>query len=116
MKDNTELRKKIIGICLKLREQGYIFGTWGNVSCRLDDGNILITPSKLDYAEMKPEDLPVISPDGSIVSGTRLPTSEREIHRGMMNRRPDIGAIIHTHSPYAMACSAIEGGIPAITE
>ncbi|MBO4770594.1 MAG: class II aldolase/adducin family protein [Clostridia bacterium] len=116
MKDSEELRQKVIETCLTLREQGYMFGTWGNISVRLDDGNILITPSKLDYAEMKPEDLPVISPDGSIISGTRLPTSEREIHRGMMNRRPDMNAVIHTHSPYAMACSAIEGGIPAFSE
>lgn len=116
MKDSIQLRQKIIDTCLSLRGQGYVYGTWGNISVRLDDGNILITPSKLDYAEMKPEDLPVIAPDGSVVSGSRLPTSEREIHRGMMNRRPDIGAVIHTHSPYAMACCAIEGGIPAFSE
>jgi L-fuculose-phosphate aldolase len=116
MKDSKELRQKVIDTCLTLREQGYMFGTWGNVSVRLDDGNILITPSKLDYAEMRPDDLPVISPDGSIVSGTRLPTSEREIHRGMMNRRPDINAIIHTHSPCAMACCSMDGGIPVFSE
>jgi L-fuculose-phosphate aldolase len=116
MKDSIALRQQIIDTCLALRAQGYVFGTWGNVSVRLDDGNILITPSKVDYAVMKPEDLPVIAPDGHIVSGTRLPTSEREIHRGMMNQRPDIGAVIHTHSPYAMACCALGGEIPVFSE
>ncbi len=114
--DNLELRKKVIETCLFLREHGYVFGTWGNISVRLDDGNILITPSKVDYAEMKPEDLPVLAPDGSVVSGTRLSTSEREIHRRIMNQRPDVGAIIHTHSPNAMACCALDSAIPVFSE
>ena len=114
--DNLELRQKVIETCCKLRSAGYVFGTWGNISVRLDDGNILITPSKVDYDDMLPEDLPVIAPNGSIVSGTRLPTSEREIHRGIMNQRPDVGAVIHTHSPYAMMCCAIDGGIPVFSE
>lgn len=116
MHDSIALRQQIIDTCLTLRAQGYMFGTWGNVSVRLDDGNILITPSKLDYAVMKPEDLPVIAPDGRIVSGDRLPTSEREIHRGMLNARPDMTAVIHTHSPYAMACCALDYGIPVFSE
>ncbi len=116
MKDTKALRRQIIDTCLTLREQGYTFGTWGNVSVRLDDGNILITPSRMDYAEMQPEDLPVIAPDGSVVSGTRLPTSERDVHRGILNTRPDICAVVHTHSTYAMACCALEEGIPVFSE
>lgn len=116
MSDYIELRQKIIDTCLFLRKEGYIFGTWGNISVRLDDGNILITPSRIDYAIMKPEDLPVLAPDGSVVSGTKLSTSEREIHRGIMNAREDVGAIIHTHSPHAMACSTFDEGIPVFSE
>lgn len=82
-----ERRSKIIDTCRRLRSAGYVFGTWGNVGVRLDDGNILITPSRVDYDELLPEDLPVLVPDGSIVSGSRLPTSEREIHRGILNAR-----------------------------
>ena len=65
---------------------------------------------------MTPEDLVVLSPDGAQLSGNRLSTSEREIHRRIMNLRSDVRAIIHTHSPYAMAACALEGGIPAISE
>ena len=82
-----ELRSKIIDTRRRLRSAGYVFGTWGNAGVRLDDGNILITPSRVDYDELLPEDLPVLAPDGSIVSGSRLPTSEREIHRGILNAR-----------------------------
>ena len=116
MKDCNELRQEVINTCLWLKSQGLVFSTWGNISVRLDDGNILITPSKVDYDTMKPEDLVVLSPDGKQVSGTRLSTSEREIHRKIMNKRKDVGAIIHMHSPYAMMAEARNEGVPVISE
>lgn len=116
MKDCLELRQEIIDTCLWLREQGLIFGTWGNISVRLDDGNILITPSKIEYEKMKPEDLVVLALDGTQVSGTKLPTSERGIHRQVMSKREDVGAIIHMHSTYAMAAAARNEGVPVISE
>jgi len=116
MNDCVELRQQVINTCLWLKEQGLVFSTWGNISVRLDDGNILITPSKVDYDTMTPEDLVVLAPDGKQVSGHRLSTSEREIHRRVMNKRSDVGAIIHMHSPYAMMAAARNEGVPAISE
>ena len=116
MKDCIELRQEVIDTCLWLKAQGLVFSTWGNISVRLDDGNILITPSKVDYDSMTPEDLVVLAPDGTQVSGTRLSTSEREIHRKVMNKRSDVGAIIHMHSPYAMMAAARNEGVPVISE
>ena len=116
MKDCKELRQEVIDTCLWLKSQGFVFSTWGNISVRLDDGNILITPTKVEYETMTPEDLVVLAPDGTQVSGTRLSTSEREIHRNVMNKRADVGAIIHMHSPYAMMAAARNEGVPAISE
>lgn len=116
MKDSIQLRQEVIDTCLWLKSHGLVFSTWGNISVRLDDGNILITPSKLDYDIMTPDDLVVLAPDGTQVSGTRLSTSEREIHRRVMNKRRDIGAIIHMHSPYAMMAAARNEGVPVISE
>lgn len=116
MKDTLELRQEIINTCLWLRAQGLVFGTWGNISVRLEDGNLLITPSKVEYDQMQPEDLVVLAPDGRTVSGTRLSTSERELHRGVLNLRPEVHAIIHTHSPYAMMAAALDSGVPVISE
>ena len=116
MNDCKELRQEIIDTCLWLKSQGLVFSTWGNISVRLDDGNILITPSKVDYDTMTIDDLVVLAPDGTQVSGHRLSTSEREIHRKVMNKRPDIGAIIHMHSPYAMMTAARNEGVPVISE
>ena len=56
------LREEIISTCRWLRQEGFVFSTWGNVSVRMPDGNILITPSRVDYDEMQPEDLVVLSP------------------------------------------------------
>ncbi|MDD6203627.1 MAG: class II aldolase/adducin family protein [Firmicutes bacterium] len=116
MKDSVRLRQDVIDTCLWLKSQGLVFSTWGNISVRLDDGNILITPSKLDYDIMVPDDLVVLAPDGTQVSGTRLSTSEREIHRNVMKKRGDVGAIIHMHSPYAMMAAARNEGVPVISE
>jgi len=116
VKDCIELRQEVIDTCLWLKAEGLVFSTWGNISVRLDDGNILITPSKVEYEMMKPKDLVVLAPDGTQVSGTRLSTSEREIHRMVMNKRKDVGAIIHMHSPYAMMAAARNEGVPVISE
>lgn len=116
MQDTIELRQEIINTCLWLQSKGLVYGTWGNISVRLDGNNILITPSKIAYELMQPEDLVVLSPDGHTVSGTRLSTSERELHRRILNARQDVGAIIHMHSTYAMAAAARNGGVPVISE
>ena len=52
MNDCKELRRQVIDACLWLKEKGLVFGTWGNISVKLDDGNILITPSKIAYEDM----------------------------------------------------------------
>ncbi len=93
-----------------------VFSTWGNISVRLDNSNILITPSKVNYDTMTTDDLVVLAPDGTQVSGHRLSTSEREIHQKVMNKRSDVGAIIHMHSPYAMMTAARNEGVPVISE
>lgn len=110
------LRKEIIETCLWLQKEGYVFGTWGNVSVRTEDGNFLITPSRIPYDEMNPEDILLMSPDGTVIEGTRLPTSERELHRGILNARQDVQAIIHTHSTYAIAAGTLGCDIPPLSE
>lgn len=95
---------------------GFFLGTWGNVSMRVPDG-ILLTPSKVVYAEMQPEDIVLISLDGAILEGKRNPTSEKEVHRQIYLRRQDVNAVIHAHTESAMAASALPcKQIPCIVE
>ena len=104
MNDSVQARTAVIDACLWMVREGLTFGTWGNISLRLDDDRMLITPSKVPYEEMKPEDLIVMGLNGDILSGSRLPTSERELHRGILASRPDIRAIIHTIPPARWVC------------
>ena len=100
-------REIIRDTCLHMQSIGYFLNTWGNISMRVGD-HIVLTPSRVNYNEMVPEDLVVIDLDGNIIEGSRNPTSEKEVHRNIYVRRPDVKAVIHAHSPKAMACSVLE--------
>ena len=86
-------------------------GTSGNVSCRTARG-FLITPTGVACDELKPADLVEVAPDGR-VRGKLLPSSEWRLHRDIYAGRPDVGAIVHTHSPFATALSCLRRPLPA---
>ena len=110
------LREEIIATCRQLGALGLNQGTSGNVSVRVSanpaDG-FLLTPTSLDYAEMTPADLVHVSLAGAC-SGSRRPSSELPFHRAIMEARPDVRAIVHTHSTHATAVSCLRRDIPAI--
>jgi len=112
---SSELRQEIIAACLRLEQMGYIIGTYGNLSVRVP-GGLLITPSRVDYRSLRPEDLVAISDQGAVLEGRRLPSSELEVHRQIYLRRPEVGAVVHTHSFYATALSCMHDHIPVIVE
>ena len=109
-------RERIIETCHLMCSMNYFIGTWGNVSMRVGD-KILLTPSRVNYDLMKPEDIVVIDLEGNKVSGDRNPTSEKEVHRQIYLIRDDVNAIIHAHTEKAMAvsCARIQE-VPCIVE
>jgi L-fuculose-phosphate aldolase len=114
--DTVELREAVIQACLHLTRLRFFLGTYGNVSVRVQDG-LLITPSAVCYDTMAPDDFVVVSWDGTqVLRGHRVPSSETEMHRRLMLRRPDLGAFIHTHSTYASTLSCVGRSIPACVE
>jgi L-fuculose-phosphate aldolase len=113
--DYLDLREEIIATCLRLEELGYVIGTYGNVSARVEAG-LLITPSRVDYRLLKPEDIVTVSLAGKVISGMRLPSSELQVHLQIYVQRHDVGAVVHTHSLYATALSCIHDTIPVIVE
>lgn len=114
-KDTTELRLSIIDASRRLSELGFCIATWGNFSVRVEEG-LLITPSAIDYTRMTPADLVVCDWEGNRISGEQKPSTEMHLHRLLLLRRPEMGAVIHTHSPYASAAAAAVRAIPASTE
>ena len=115
MSDYRELKQAVIDACLRLQAMGYLVGTYGNASARVP-GGLIVTPSRVDYAAITPEDMVVVADDGHILEGHRPPSSETSVHRLIMNARPDIGAVFHTHSLYGSALSCLHETIPVIVE
>jgi L-fuculose-phosphate aldolase len=92
-----------------------VTGTSGNVSARdSETGRVAITPSGVSYADLAADDIVLVSPTGTVVDGTWLPSSELPMHLTVYRLRPDVMAIVHTHSPHATAFAACGRAIPAI--
>jgi L-fuculose-phosphate aldolase len=86
-------------------------GKSGNVSARIDTG-FLITPSALPYDETNPGDVVAVDFDGN-ATGRRKPSSEWRFHRDIYATRPEVRAIVHTHSPFATTLACLDRGIPS---
>jgi L-fuculose-phosphate aldolase len=114
--DTIVLRREVIAACFHMRDRlGYFVGTWGNISARVE-GGLLVTPSRVKYEEVQPEDLVVVGWEGGVIHGHRVPTSETELHRQIMLERPDLGAIVHSHSPWASVCACAYRSIPVLSD
>ena len=106
-------RDEVARVARLLRSRGLAIGTSGNVGARLADGRIAITPSTMDYDEMTADDIVIVDPDGSPSEGRHRPSSELPLHVAVFAARPDVRAIVHTHSPFATAWSATRRPLPA---
>jgi len=109
----ADARSAIVNSCQELSRSGLVVGTAGNVSVRSDD-LVAVTPSGLRYAELTPELVGVHRLDGTVVEGPLAPTSELPLHLAIYAARPEVGAIVHTHSPAATALSTLVEEIPAV--
>jgi len=109
------LKREMIEKCRLLEKMGYFIGTWGNISVRVPEG-FIVTPSRVEYAVITPKDFVTVSLAGKVLAGHRLPSSEAEIHRAVLSKKPDVGAIIHSHSPCATAVSCLHETIPVFVE
>ena len=106
------LRREIIAACQDMNRRGINQGTSGNISARVAEG-FLITPSGLPYDETKPADIVLMKKDGSHV-GRLKPSSEWRLHTSIMANRPEVGAVVHTHSMFATTLSCLGLEIPAV--
>src|SRR5262245_3919126 len=106
------LRREIVAACQDMNRRGINQGTSGNISARVPEG-FLITPSGLPYDEMKAADIVLMKPDGTHV-GRLKPSSEFRFHTSIMATRPEVGAVVHTHSMFATTLSCLGLEIPAV--
>jgi len=97
-----------------MSESGLVVGTSGNVSARTPDGNVLVTPSGLDYAAMEPEDVVLLDLDGAVIEGSFEPSVEWPMHTGIYRARPETGGIVHTHARYSTTLACLNWEIPPV--
>lgn len=108
-------RKLVAEYGRMLLMEGLTRGTSGNLSI-IDRPRQLVAvkPSAVEYLEIVPEDIAVVDLEGRQIEGPWKPSSETPMHLALYRERPDIGAVIHTHSPYATTFACLEREIPPV--
>ena len=102
-----DLREQLCDFGLSLYNRGLTHGSTGNLSVRLPDGTLLVTPTGSSLGRLTPEGLSVIKPNGELVSGPK-PTKEVPLHQALYSTRGErAGAVVHLHSCYATALSLL---------
>jgi L-fuculose-phosphate aldolase len=109
--NETELRQAAVAIVRKLDALGMNRGSTGNLSCRVGDG-MLITPTGMGADDLRPQDLVWLGWDGTL-RGDWQPSSEWHFHQAIYRARPDLHAVLHTHSTHAAALACLRRQLPA---
>lgn len=108
-------RIKIVEFGKKASETGLCTGTSGNISIYdPEEGLMVIKPSGLGYFETNPEDIVVMKLDGTIVEGTRKPSSEWAMHVSFYKENSDARSVVHTHQPYCTVFACMQMPIKAV--
>lgn len=111
-----EIKKLVCDSGKKLLTEGYVSGTWGNISCRIDDTFMAITPSGREYETMEAEDIVVVNYLDHSYEGDIKPSSEFKLHTEIYRTRKNIHAVIHTHQMNASTVAAARRDVPPILD
>jgi len=107
------LRETLWQLHLELPKSNLVTWTSGNVSARdPETGHVVIKPSGVRYEDLKPEHMVIVDLDGERIEGDLKPSSDTASHLYIYRQRPDVGGVVHTHSPYATAFAALGKPIP----
>ena len=106
----ADRRDALIATARAMQPAGLNKGTSGNVSVRHGEG-FYITPTGMPYDRLVADDIPLMALDGSHV-GARKPSSEWRFHRDLYAARPEVGAVLHAHSPFAVSLACLRRDIP----
>ncbi|HZE41347.1 MAG TPA: L-ribulose-5-phosphate 4-epimerase [Stackebrandtia sp.] len=111
----ARLRAELVELHGELVRWGLVAWTAGNVSARLaGTDRFVIKPSGVSYAELTPESMVVCDADGNPLQGDHSPSSDTAAHAYVYRHLPDVGGVVHTHSPYATAWAARGEAIPCV--
>lgn len=115
MSEYNEMKEEVQKIAVKSYRESLVAGTSGNVSAYDTEKEVMaITASNLDYSIMEPKDIVIMTLDGEIIEGELAPSSEWQMHAEVYRHKPEVGAVIHTHSPRATSFAVVQENIPLI--
>jgi 3-dehydro-4-phosphotetronate decarboxylase len=106
MRDEAGLRRELVRVGRLLYTRQLAHGSAGNLSVKLDDGNILVTPTNSSLGALDADRISKVSPAGDLISGDR-PSKEYFFHLAVFEERPGARAVVHLHSTYSVAVSCL---------
>ena len=107
------LKQAVYEANMELPRRGMVTYTWGNVSgIDRESGLVVIKPSGVNYEDLTPDQMVVLNLDGEVVEGKLNPSSDTKTHLELYKAFPQMGGIVHTHSPYAVAWAQAGKDIP----
>jgi L-fuculose-phosphate aldolase len=115
---NTKVRRRaraaIVEFAVRMQSEGLASSTYGNLSMRVpgEPELIVVSPSVWSWKLVRPEHVALVRLDGKVLDAERRPTSELALHTALYQRRPEVAAIVHAHSPAAMAIAALDWTLP----
>jgi len=106
----STIKQDILEVGKRLYTKGFVASNDGNISVRVDDKSLLITPTGVCKGDLEAEDLLLVDYEGNVLSGVKTPTSEMKMHLAIYKARPDAKAIVHAHPQNATAFAV--AGLP----
>ncbi|MEN6319497.1 MAG: class II aldolase/adducin family protein [Syntrophaceae bacterium] len=110
-----ETRTALLRTVLNLYKKNLIQYNSGNVSVRVSSEHIAITPRGIPYDDMTAEDMVIIDLNGAVIEGVHTPSSEMPMHTAVYKNMSHVNAVIHSHSPYALAFAVVGKSIPVVS-
>jgi L-fuculose-phosphate aldolase len=101
--NEAELRRNLVEVCQRMYRQSYIAAGDGNVSAKIDDERVLVTPTGFHKGRITEADLVIVDPEGKLLRGAHKPSSEFLMHALAYRERPDVRAVVHAHPPMTVA-------------
>lgn len=114
--DIQEAKKQVCAAGLQLLREGLVARTWGNVSIKVNDRQMVITPSGRKYDELTPEDMVLVDFYTWKYEGNIKPSSELKLHGEVYKTRTHINSVIHTHQMFASIVAAAQKDVEVLDE
>lgn len=108
------IRKAVYDTVMKAQEAGLVRLSAGNISARTEEGYVAITPSGVKYDVLSPEQIAIVDLHGNPIDAPCKPSSETPMHTAILRHLPQVQAICHTHSMFAITFAALEIEVPII--